>query len=159
MIADASGAPAEQRDAYDAWGKRRFANGTDDVTGSITSQTPRGFTGEEMLASVGLLHLPLACTDAIITAAEVRTCDGSRRNHRIAAAIDGTTSAHGRLARMMKYTSRRDSEAPPRILHGVRGNLFVAFADLMRRCRRKENCGCRSRYHRHARRSCTDCIG
>jgi hypothetical protein len=31
-----------ERDAYDAWGKRRFANGTDDPTGSITSQTIRG---------------------------------------------------------------------------------------------------------------------
>jgi RHS repeat-associated protein len=46
-----------QRDGYDAWGKRRFPNGTDDPTGSIVSQTIRGFTGQEMLASVGLVHL------------------------------------------------------------------------------------------------------
>jgi RHS repeat-associated protein len=57
VITDQTGALAEARDAYDAWGKRRFPNGTDDPTGSIASQTPRGFTGEEMLASVGLVHL------------------------------------------------------------------------------------------------------
>ena len=62
----------------------------------------------------------------------------SRRNHQIAATIDETTSVHSRLARIMKYTSRRGSEAPPRILQIVRGNLFVAFADLMRRCPRKK---------------------
>src|ERR1043166_7777619 len=54
---DASGAAVE-RNAYDPWGKRRFwNNGADDPSGSITSQTIRGFTGEEMLASVGLVHL------------------------------------------------------------------------------------------------------
>jgi RHS repeat-associated protein len=57
VITNESGALAEARDAYDAWGKRRFPNGTDDPTGSIVSQTPRGFTGQEMLASVGLVHL------------------------------------------------------------------------------------------------------
>ena len=57
VITDASGLLAEARDAYDAWGKRRNPNGTDDATGSIASLTSRGFTGEEMLASVGLVHL------------------------------------------------------------------------------------------------------
>jgi RHS repeat-associated protein len=38
-------------------GKRRFATGADDPTGSITSQTIRGFTGQEELADVGLVHL------------------------------------------------------------------------------------------------------
>jgi RHS repeat-associated protein len=57
VITDESGALAEARDAYDAWGKRRFPNGTDDPTGSITSLISRGFTGQEMLASVGLVHL------------------------------------------------------------------------------------------------------
>ena len=42
---------------YDAWGKRRNPNGTDDATGSITSQTTRGFTGEEELSVGGLVHL------------------------------------------------------------------------------------------------------
>jgi RHS repeat-associated protein len=57
VITDASGLLAEARDAYDAWGKRRNPNGTDDATGSIASLTSRGFTGQEMLASVGLVHL------------------------------------------------------------------------------------------------------
>ncbi|MBV8755036.1 MAG: hypothetical protein JO328_19440 [Hyphomicrobiales bacterium] len=57
VITDQNGALAEPRDSYDAWGKRRFANGNDDQTGSITSLTSRGFTGQEMLASVGLVHL------------------------------------------------------------------------------------------------------
>jgi hypothetical protein len=57
VITNESGTLAEARDAYDAWGKRRNPNGSDDPTGSIVSQTSRGFTGEEMLASVGLVHL------------------------------------------------------------------------------------------------------
>jgi RHS repeat-associated protein len=36
---------------------RCLVNGTDNPTGSIVSQTIRGFTGQEMLASVGLVHL------------------------------------------------------------------------------------------------------
>ena len=43
--------------SYDPWGKRRFANGTDDPTDSITSQTTRGFTAQEELSVGGLVHL------------------------------------------------------------------------------------------------------
>jgi RHS repeat-associated protein len=57
VITDENGVLAEQRDSYDAWGKRRLANGSDDHAGGITSLTSRGFTGQEMLASVGLVHL------------------------------------------------------------------------------------------------------
>jgi RHS repeat-associated protein len=46
-----------ERLSYDAWGKRRFANGADDPTGSITSQTSRGFTGHEELDAVALVHM------------------------------------------------------------------------------------------------------
>jgi RHS repeat-associated protein len=46
-----------ERLSFDAWGKRRNPDGTDDVTGSITSQTTRGFTGEEGLSAAGLVHL------------------------------------------------------------------------------------------------------
>jgi uncharacterized protein RhaS with RHS repeats len=56
VLTDETGYPAE-RDGYDGWGKWRNPNGTDDPTGSITSQTSRGFTGQEMLADVGLVHL------------------------------------------------------------------------------------------------------
>ncbi len=55
-LMDESGAVVE-RLAYDAWGKRRHANGADDATGSITSQTTRGFTGHEHIASVGLINM------------------------------------------------------------------------------------------------------
>ncbi|WP_315766701.1 MULTISPECIES: RHS repeat-associated core domain-containing protein [unclassified Bradyrhizobium] len=47
----------QERLSYDAWGRRRNPNGTDDVAGSITSQTTRGFTGEEELSTGGLVHL------------------------------------------------------------------------------------------------------
>jgi RHS repeat-associated protein len=56
VITDESGAVVE-RDSYDAWGKRRFPNGADDPSGSLTSQTTRGFTGQEELTDVGLVHL------------------------------------------------------------------------------------------------------
>jgi len=56
VITDESGAVLE-RLSYDAWGKRRNADGSDDPSGSITSQTSRGFTGHEELDSVGLVHM------------------------------------------------------------------------------------------------------
>jgi RHS repeat-associated protein len=56
VITDENGLVVE-RLSYDAWGKRRFANGADDPSGSITSQTTRGFTGEEELSVSGLVHL------------------------------------------------------------------------------------------------------
>jgi RHS repeat-associated protein len=55
-LTDETGAVVE-RLSYDAWGKRRFANGSDDPAGSIASQTTRGFTEHEMLADVGLIHM------------------------------------------------------------------------------------------------------
>jgi len=58
VITDESGAVAE-RLSYDAWGKRRFPNGADDPSGNLNSrsQTTRGFTGQEELDDVGLVHL------------------------------------------------------------------------------------------------------
>jgi RHS repeat-associated protein len=56
VITDENGNVLE-RLSYDAWGKRRFPNGSDDPSGSITSQTTRGFTGEEELQTPNLLHL------------------------------------------------------------------------------------------------------
>src|SRR5262249_44920322 len=55
-LTDQNGVVAEP-DAYDPWGKRRFLNGSDDLATSLTSQTSRGFTGQEMLDSVTLVHL------------------------------------------------------------------------------------------------------
>jgi RHS repeat-associated protein len=57
VITDENGAVVE-RDSYDAWGKRRNPlTWQDDPSGSIESQTTRGFTGQEELADVGLVHL------------------------------------------------------------------------------------------------------
>jgi RHS repeat-associated protein len=65
VITDESGAVVE-RDSYDAWGKRRFPNGADDPTGSLTSQVTRGFTGQEELTDVGLVHLNGRVYDPLI---------------------------------------------------------------------------------------------
>jgi RHS repeat-associated protein len=56
VITDQSGNVLE-RLSYDAWGKRRFANGADDPSDSISSQTTRGFTNQEELGVSGLVHL------------------------------------------------------------------------------------------------------
>jgi hypothetical protein len=53
VITNETGAAVE-RDGYDTWGKRRFASGADDTNNTLTSQTPRGFTGQEELSDVGL---------------------------------------------------------------------------------------------------------
>ena len=47
-----------QRLGFDAFGKRRFASGGDDVSGILKSDlTQRGFTGHEMLDDLGLVHM------------------------------------------------------------------------------------------------------
>jgi RHS repeat-associated protein len=46
-----------ERLSFDAWGKRRYPNGTDDPTGVISSQTNRGFTSHEQLDAVALVHM------------------------------------------------------------------------------------------------------
>ncbi|MGH6777758.1 MAG: RHS repeat-associated core domain-containing protein [Bradyrhizobium sp.] len=56
VITDENGV-VQERLSYDAWGKRRYPDGTDDPTDSITSQTTRGFTGQEELSVSGLVHL------------------------------------------------------------------------------------------------------
>jgi RHS repeat-associated protein len=45
-------ATVTERDSYDAWGRRRNTNGTDNAVCSITSAIDRGFTGHEMLDSL-----------------------------------------------------------------------------------------------------------
>jgi len=56
IITNETGAVLE-RLSYDAWGKRRNPNGTDDPAGAITSQASRGYTGHEELDAVGLVHM------------------------------------------------------------------------------------------------------
>ena len=55
VVMDESGAVVE-RDAYDAWGKRRNLDGSDDTTCSLTSQTTRGYTGHEEIDAVCLIN-------------------------------------------------------------------------------------------------------
>ncbi|HEY7550551.1 MAG TPA: RHS repeat-associated core domain-containing protein, partial [Hyphomicrobiaceae bacterium] len=46
-----------ERLSYDAWGQRRQLDGEPAASGSITSQSPYGFTGQEHLEEVGLIHM------------------------------------------------------------------------------------------------------
>jgi RHS repeat-associated protein len=55
-----------ERLGFDAWGKRRYANGTDDIVGAIQSETSRGFTGHEELDAVGLVHMNGRIYDPVI---------------------------------------------------------------------------------------------
>jgi RHS repeat-associated protein len=45
-----------ERLAYDAWGRRANADGTDNA-GLLVAQNDRGYTGHEMLDSLGLIHM------------------------------------------------------------------------------------------------------
>ncbi len=54
-VTDQSGTIVE-RDAYDAWGKRRNLDGSDDTTCSLASVTTRGFTGHEHIDSECLIN-------------------------------------------------------------------------------------------------------
>jgi RHS repeat-associated protein len=56
-ISDETGAVVE-RMAFDAWGKRRFVNGTPDVLDSIVGfNTDRGYTMHEHLDEMGVIHM------------------------------------------------------------------------------------------------------
>ncbi|MDO9052836.1 MAG: RHS repeat-associated core domain-containing protein, partial [Gallionella sp.] len=56
-ITDATGA-VTQRLSYDVWGKRRYSNGAADPNGLLNNPDMyHGFTGHEMLDSVGLIHM------------------------------------------------------------------------------------------------------
>ena len=52
-----SSATVNERAAYDAWGKRRFTNGSDDTADTITSLAKRGYTDQEHVAEVALVNL------------------------------------------------------------------------------------------------------
>lgn len=65
VITNEAGAVVE-RLSYDAWGKRRYPNGTDDPTGVISSQTNRGFTSHEQLDTVALVHMNGRVYDALV---------------------------------------------------------------------------------------------
>lgn len=65
VLTNEQGAAAE-RNSYDAWGKRRAPSGADDPTGSLTSQTTQGFTGQEHLANVGLINFNARLYDPLL---------------------------------------------------------------------------------------------
>jgi hypothetical protein len=94
VITDETGAVVE-RLSFDAWGKRRHADGTDDPAGSITSQTNRGFTGHEELDSVGLVHMNGRVDDPLLarfgTVDPSVVCQASLR-------VEGAAPAHWLLA-------------------------------------------------------------
>jgi RHS repeat-associated protein len=55
-ITDESGNQTEYL-SYDSYGKRRFPNGSDDTLNTIASATRYGFTQQEDLVEVGLIHM------------------------------------------------------------------------------------------------------
>jgi RHS repeat-associated protein len=65
VIANA-GASVTERDSYDAWGRRRNPNGTDNTACAVTSTTTRGFTGQEMMDSVCTVNLNARIYDPTI---------------------------------------------------------------------------------------------
>jgi RHS repeat-associated protein len=65
VITDETGIVKEQL-SYDAWGKRRYANGQDDPNDLITSVTTRGFTDQEELSIAGLVHLNGRIYDTLV---------------------------------------------------------------------------------------------
>jgi RHS repeat-associated protein len=67
VITDGTTGAVVERDSYDAWGKRRCLNGSDNPSCiPATFQTTRGFTGQEELADVGLVHLNGRVYDPLI---------------------------------------------------------------------------------------------
>ncbi len=57
VVTDTATPMGVERDGYDAWGHRRNINGTPDPSCTLTSQTNRGYTGQEMLDSQCLINM------------------------------------------------------------------------------------------------------
>jgi RHS repeat-associated protein len=130
VITNEAGAVVE-RLSYDAWGKRRNADGTDDPAGSITSQTNRGFTGHEELDSVGLVHMNGRVYDPLLarfgtadptTEAPFSTQNWNRYSYSATARSTSPTPAAtaswaasgSRPSRRSAISSGRTGEASPR---------------------------------------------
>ena len=65
VITNSAGAVIE-RDSYDAWGRQRNPNGTDNGTCYITSLTTRGFTNQEEMNPVCALNLNARIYDSTL---------------------------------------------------------------------------------------------
>ena len=65
VVTDENGNVVE-RDFYDAWGKRRNADGSDDTTCSLTSQTTHGFTNQEEIDAMCLVNLNARVYDPLL---------------------------------------------------------------------------------------------
>ncbi|MDR3401427.1 MAG: FG-GAP-like repeat-containing protein [Chthoniobacter sp.] len=65
VVTNAS-AGVTERDSYDAWGRRRNSNGTDNTVCAVTSATTRGYTGQEMMDSVCAVNLNARVYDPTI---------------------------------------------------------------------------------------------
>jgi len=67
VVTDGSGA-VTARESFDAWGKQRNENGSDDATCSngLTSPTTRGFTSQEEIAALCLVNLNARIYDPTI---------------------------------------------------------------------------------------------
>jgi hypothetical protein len=73
VITDESHAVSE-RDAFDAWGKRRNqSDWSDDTTCALTSSTTRGFTGHEELDTLCLINANARIYDATLGRFHERT--------------------------------------------------------------------------------------
>src|SRR5262249_18754812 len=64
-ISDETGA-VTRRFSFDAWGKRRNPDGTEDLTSSLGSQIPLGFTAQEQLSIGSLWHLNGRVYDSLL---------------------------------------------------------------------------------------------
>ena len=111
VITDTSGNVVE-RDGYDAWGKRRFPTGADDPTDSITSQTMRGFTGQEELADVGLVHLNGRVYDPFVAPHDERRPDGGGPDERPSAGTATATSPTTRSPSPTPQATASSAAAP-----------------------------------------------
>ncbi len=67
MVTDGTAA-VTARESFDAWGKQRNEDGTDDATCSngLTSPTTRGFTSQEEIAALCLVNLNARIYDPTI---------------------------------------------------------------------------------------------
>jgi len=55
-----------ERESYDAWGKRRLANGSDAMSCTIATGTTRGFTNQEMMDEICAINLNARIYDPVI---------------------------------------------------------------------------------------------
>ncbi len=110
VVTDTATPMTVERDGYDAWGHRRNINGTPDPSCTLTSQTNRGYTGQEMLDSQCLINMNARVYDP--TLARFQSADSVVPNPAYGQAYNRYAYVYGNPLALTDPSGHSDYEPP-----------------------------------------------